>query len=136
MVIQKQIVLKSRPQGFHLITNEILDQLDTLPENGILHLFLEHTSAALTINENADITVRNDMERFYNKLVPPSYKEYEHIMEGLDDMPAHIKTSIIGQTLTIPIVNKQLHLGTWQGIYLCEFRKNAGPRKIFATIIY
>jgi secondary thiamine-phosphate synthase enzyme len=135
MVLQKQILLKSYGEGFHLITEEIENQLLPLPESGILHLFIQHTSAGLTINENADSTVRSDMHRFFKRMVPESNSEYTHIFEGLDDMPAHIKSSIMGHSLTIPIANHRLVLGTWQGIYLCEFRKNGGRRKIFASIL-
>lgn len=135
MVLQKQILLKSYGEGFHLITDEIENQLSPLPESGILHLFIQHTSAGLTINENADSTVRSDLHIFFKRLVPESYSDYSHIFEGLDDMPAHIKSSIVGHALTIPISNHRLMLGTWQGIYLCEFRKNGGRRKIFATIL-
>ncbi len=136
MVIQKQILLKSYSEGFHLITEELEKLLLPLPEQGILHLFIQHTSAGLTINENADSTVRSDLHNFFKRMVPESYSEYRHIFEGLDDMPAHIKSSIVGHSLTIPIANHKLMLGTWQGIYLCEFRKNAGRRKIVATILY
>jgi secondary thiamine-phosphate synthase enzyme len=136
MVLQKQIVLKSYPRGFHLITDEILEKLPPLPEIGILNLFIQHTSAALAINENADYTVRKDFETFFSYLVPESFNKFLHTIEGLDDMPAHIKSSLIGQSLIIPIGNYKLLLGTWQGIYLCEFRNNGGPRRIIATIIY
>lgn len=135
MVLQKQIVLKPYSNGFHLITREILESLPALPANGLLHLFLQHTSAALTINENADYTVRNDFEIFFSHLVPENFKHFTHIFEGTDDMPAHIKSSLIGQSVSIPIVNGQLALGTWQGIYLCEFRKQINSRKVLATII-
>jgi secondary thiamine-phosphate synthase enzyme len=135
MVLQKQIVLKPYPLGFHLITEEIVRALQPLPNNGILHLFLQHTSAALTINENADYTVRKDFETFFSQLVPENFKHFVHTLEGSDDMPAHIKSSIIGQSISIPIVNNKLALGTWQGIYLCEFRRHSYSRKILASII-
>ncbi len=135
MVIQKQILLKAYPKGFHLITKEIEDMLSPLPEKGILHLFIQHTSAALTINENADFTVRSDFETFFNHLIPEHFPHFKHTMEGSDDMPAHIKASLFGQSITIPISQHKLQLGTWQGIYLCEFRKHGGQRSIIATII-
>jgi len=135
MVYQTQILLKPYAYGFHLITNEILEKLPNLPSVGLLNLFLQHTSAAITINENADPSVRIDFKTFFSSLVPENFKYFEHTAEGLDDMPAHIKSSLIGVSLVIPIKNHQLALGTWQGIYLCEFRKYGGERKIIATII-
>ncbi len=135
MVLQKQIVLKPYSQGFHLITEDILKELTPLPNNGLLHLFLQHTSAAISLNENFDHTVRKDFQAFFSHLVPENFKYFIHNFEGFDDMPAHIKSSIIGQNITIPILNYKLALGTWQGIYLCEFRKNYTSRKILATII-
>lgn len=105
-----------------------------MPRIGLLNLFLKHTSAALTINENADPDVRIDMKSIFDRLVKEGEPYYEHVMEGLDDMPAHAKSSIIGNSLTIPIINGRLNLGTWQGIYLCEFRDYGGPRKIVATV--
>lgn len=137
MVEQKEITLKPYPKGFHLITREIVAEVaDLLPEKGILQLFLHHTSAGLTINENADPTVRGDLERFTNHLIPENFSGYEHLDEGSDDMPAHIKSSLYGVSLTIPIDRHRLKLGTWQGIYLCEFRRHGGKRTITATIIY
>jgi secondary thiamine-phosphate synthase enzyme len=134
MVIHKEINLQSRSRGFHLITSEILSQLDTLPESGILNIFIKHTSAGLTINENADPSVRKDFEQIFNKLVPENLPFLTHTMEGPDDMPAHIKSSLVGSSLSIPIINGRLHLGTWQGIYLCEFRNHGGSRKIIVSI--
>jgi len=133
---QKTIVLDGENRGFHLITNQILDQIPEISEFkiGILHLFLKHTSASLTINENADPTVRDDMESHFNQSVPENQSYYKHTMEGPDDMPAHIKSSTIGNTLMIPISNGQLDLGTWQGIYLCEHRDYSHSRKIVVTI--
>ncbi len=133
MIIQKEISLKAQSRGFHLITREIESQID-LPEKGLLNLFIKHSSAGLTINENADPSVRVDFETVFNKLVPENDSDYIHIMEGADDMPAHIKTSLTGVSLTIPIVNYRLGLGIWQGIYLCEFRNYGGSRLLLATI--
>jgi secondary thiamine-phosphate synthase enzyme len=132
---QTEITLNSRQRGFHLITGEILSKLPNLPTIGILNLFIKHTSAGLTINENADSTVREDFESIFNKLIPESQDYYTHTQEGPDDMPAHVKASLIGTSLSIPITNAQLNLGTWQGIYLCEFRNHGGSRKIVATLI-
>lgn len=134
MINQYEFTLSPASRGFHLITNEIMKHLKVLPQQGILNLIIQHTSAALTINENADPDVRADMNRFTDHLIPENLSLYEHIFEGADDMPAHIKSSIYGQTLTIPITNHKLNLGTWQGIYLCEFRNFGGSRKIVATI--
>lgn len=131
---QIEFTLKPRGNGFHLITGEIAANLPPLPETGLLNLFIKHTSAALTINENADPDVRTDMKSIFNRLVKEGEPYYEHTMEGLDDMPAHAKSSIIGPSLTIPITRGRMNLGTWQGIYLCEFRDCGGPRKIVATL--
>ncbi len=133
MVRHISIELPAFSKGFHLITEHILTQLP-LPENGLLHLFIQHTSAAITINENADFSVRSDFETFFNQMVPESFP-YHHTAEGPDDMPAHIKASLIGFSLSIPIKNNRLDMGIWQGIYLCEFRRYVGPRKLTATII-
>jgi secondary thiamine-phosphate synthase enzyme len=135
MVKQIEFSLSGYRRGFHLVSNQILEQLPQLPETGLLHLLIKHTSAGLTLNENADPSVRVDFEAFINKLIPENHPVYTHIFEGDDDMPAHIKSSIFGTELTIPISNHQLNLGTWQGIYLCEFRNHGGRRKIVATII-
>lgn len=126
--------LQSRRRGFHLITGEILRNLPPLPEVGLLHLFIKHTSAGLSINENADPDVRMDMESIFNHLVKEREPYYQHTLEGNDDMPAHAKSSIIGTSVTIPITNGKLNLGTWQGIYLCEFRDYGGNRRMVATI--
>lgn len=131
---QIEFKLKEHRRGFHLVTSEIIDKLPTLPKIGLLHLFIKHTSCALSINENADPDVRIDMESIFNRLIKEGEPYYEHTLEGLDDMPAHAKCSIIGPSLTIPITNGKLNLGTWQGIYLCEFRDYGGARKIVATI--
>lgn len=134
MIRQINIKLDGYPRGFHLITNEVKTKLGELPKMGMLNLFLQHTSAGLTINENADPTVRFDLETSINKLVPENMPYYTHTFEGEDDMPAHIKSSLFGVSLNIPIANGQMLLGTWQGIYLCEFRNHGGSRKIIATI--
>lgn len=135
MITQAEIKLNSYPRGFHLITHLIEQNLPDLPERGLVHLLLKHTSAGLTINENADPSVRTDFENFINKLIPEDLPLYTHVFEGSDDIPAHIKSSLFGADLTIPITNHRLNLGTWQGIYLCEFRNHGGRRKILATIV-
>jgi secondary thiamine-phosphate synthase enzyme len=135
LIKQVPITLSPLPRGFHLITNDILNQLSELPLAGILHLFIKHTSAGITINENADPSVRVDLNEYFNRLVQEHQPWVEHTTEGSDDMPAHIKASIVGYSLSIPITNGRLNLGTWQGIYLCEFRNNGGSRKLLATII-
>lgn len=131
---QVEFELQSRRRGFHLITGEILRNLPPLPKVGLLHLFIKHTSAGLSINENADPDVRIDMESIFNHLIKEREPYYQHTLEGDDDMPAHAKSSIIGTTVTVPITNGKLNLGTWQGIYLCEFRDYGGNRRIVATI--
>lgn len=131
---QIKITLKPRPNGFHLITGEIVGALPELPYVGLLHLFIQHTSAALTINENADPDVRADMKSIFDRLVREREPYYQHTMEGDDDMPAHAKSSIVGPSVSIPVTNGRLNLGTWQGIYLCEFRDYGGPRHVMATI--
>lgn len=135
MIKQTEILLPSYKRGFHLITRTIEENLPELPENGILHLFIQHTSAGLTINENADPTVRVDFETIFNQLVPEGSKHYIHTFEGADDMPAHIKSSLVGQSISVPISNHRLNMGTWQGIYLCEFRNYGGRRRVVATIL-
>jgi len=135
MIFQKEIILPSSPRGFHLITSQVLEQINDLPETGIFHLFIKHTSAGLTINENADPSVRVDFESVFNKRIMPEHEPYlTHTMEGSDDMPAHIKSTLVGSSVSIPISNGRLNLGTWQGIYLCEFRNHGGRRKLVATI--
>ena len=136
MWLQKTIRLTTKSRGFHLITDEITRQLPDLAqiETGILHLFIQHSSASLTINENADPTVRSDMEAHFNKFVPENAPYYRHTCEGSDDMPAHIKASTLGSSLTLPISQGSLNLGTWQGIYLGEHRNYGGNRKVVATI--
>jgi secondary thiamine-phosphate synthase enzyme len=135
MIKQIELHLKAHVRGFHLVTREIEQQLPNLPETGLLHLLIKHTSAAITLNENADPSVRDDFEAFINTLIPENHPLYTHIYEGADDMPAHLKSSIFGAELTIPITNGRLNLGTWQGIYLCEFRDCGGSRKIVATVL-
>lgn len=135
MVSQYAILLKPYPRGVHLITREIVHEIGSLPTEGMLYLFLQHTSAGITINENADPDVRHDLNLFFDQLVPENQKHYTHVMEGSDDMPAHIKSMLCGVSLSIPIHNGSLALGTWQGIYLCEFRNVAGPRRVLATIM-
>lgn len=134
MITQKQINLQAYPRGIHLVTAEIINQLPELPKQGLLNLFIQHTSAALTINENADPDVRHDMEKSIDKLVPENQAHFLHTLEGPDDMPAHIKTALFDVSLTIPIANSKLALGTWQGVYLCEFRNRGGGRRLLATI--
>ena len=134
MIWQKEITLPPFKRGFHLITRLVAGHLPVLPETGLLNILIQHTSAAITLNENADPTVREDFERFMNVLVPENHPLYEHTDEGPDDMPAHLKASLIGSTLTIPITHGRLNLGTWQGIYLCEFRNNGGSRRLVLTV--
>ena len=133
---QNEIRLKSRSRGFHLVTQEITSQLEGLQEikMGQLQVFIKHTSASLTINENADPTVREDFESHINKMVPENAPYYKHTFEGPDDMPAHIKASLMGTSVTIPVTNGRLNLGTWQGIYLCEHRNHGGNRKLVLTL--
>lgn len=138
MILQKEITLKQKPRGFHLITNEIFSLMPEIQSvsKGIAQIFIKHTSASLTINENADSTVRYDMETYFNKAVPESGASiFKHTFEGTDDMTSHIKSSILGSSVSIPITNGKLNLGTWQGIYLCEHRNHGGSRKIVVTII-
>ncbi len=134
---QKEIKLRARSRGFHLVTEEVLEQLKELRDfkKGILQVFIKHTSAGLTINENADPSVREDFESHFNKMVPENQPYYKHTQEGPDDMPAHIKASLLDTSLQIPIANGKLNLGTWQGIYLCEHRNNGGSRKLVLTIM-
>ncbi len=136
MWIQKQITISAKGRGFHLLTHEVLQNLPELKRIniGLLHLFIQHTSASLAINENADPDVRTDMEAYFNHSVVEDEPYYQHVLEGSDDMPAHIKAVILGGELTIPIANGQLQLGTWQGIYLCEHRNHAMSRNVIATI--
>jgi secondary thiamine-phosphate synthase enzyme len=135
MIKQTEFTLKPRTRGFHLISNEIISQLPQLPKNGLLNLFVKHTSCGLCINENADPDVRTDMEGIFNHIVPENQPYFCHTLEGSDDMPAHAKSVISGVSLSIPITDGRLNLGTWQGIYLCEYRSHGSPRRIVATII-
>jgi secondary thiamine-phosphate synthase enzyme len=135
MVSQVEFSLMHKRRGFHLVTDEVVMNLPHLPSVGLLNLFIKHTSAALTINENADPDVRIDLEAIFNKLVAEREPFYVHMMEGNDDMPAHAKSTLSGVSISIPITGGRLNLGTWQGIYLCEFRNNGGSRRIVATII-
>ena len=136
MIQQTEFTLEARPRGFHLITHEVQRHLpQPLPETGVLHLFIKHTSCALSINENADPDVRRDMEQIINRLVRENEPYYQHTLAGSDDTPSHAKCSLIGPDLTIPITRGRLSLGTWQGIYLCEFRDYGGARKVVATIM-
>lgn len=134
MVSQTTFTLSPRSRGYHIITREVIEQLPELPPVGLLHLFIQHTSAAITINEAADPDVLADFESVFNHLVPENLPFLVHTMEGPDDMPAHIKAAMIGHSITIPITNGQLNLGTWQGIYLCEFRNRASGRRIVGTV--
>ena len=136
MWIQKKISLNPRQRGFHLITDEVLKHLPEVQEIevGTMQVFIKHTSASLTINEDADPTVRDDFESHFNQMVPENAPYYQHTFEGPDDMPAHLKSSILGSSVNIPITNGKLNLGTWQGIYLCEHRNRGGSRKLVVTI--
>lgn len=134
MVVQKSITLSQVSRGFHLITRKVVTAFGDLPVAGIMHVLIQHTSAGLTLNENADPSVRVDFESFINHLIPENHPSYTHVFEGADDMPAHLKASIIGSSVTIPITNGRLNLGTWQGIYLCEFRDHGGSRRLVITV--
>ena len=134
MIKQIEILLQPYRRGYHLITHIVENEIGILPETGILNLFIKHSSAGLSINENADPSVRVDFETIMNKIVPENDPDYIHTIEGNDDMPAHIKASLLGSSLSIPISNNRLNMGIWQGIYLCEFRNRGGSRKIIATI--
>lgn len=135
MIQQVEFALAAKHRGCHLVTREIIDRLPKpLPKAGLLNLFVKHTSCALSINENADPDVRSDMEKIMNYIVRENEPYYDHVLEGADDMPAHAKSSLFGVSLSIPITDGRLNLGTWQGIYLCEFRDYGGPRRIVATI--
>ena len=134
MIHQYEITLQEHPRGFHLITDKILEQIEELPDKGMLNAYIKHTSAGLTINENADPSVRDDFESSFNELVKENEPFYTHTFEGSDDMPAHIKSALVGSSITIPITDHRLNVGTWQGIYLCEFRNRGGRRKLVVTI--
>jgi secondary thiamine-phosphate synthase enzyme len=136
LIEQYQITLDARSRGFHLITREILHHATALQKVavGTLHVFIQHTSAGLTINENASPDVLRDFERYFNEAVPENASYWEHTIEGPDDMPAHIKASTLGSSLIIPVSDGRLALGTWQGIYLCEHRDHGGRRRLVATL--
>ncbi len=136
MYHQTEITLKPRSRGFHLITDEILNQVPEISKIkiGLVNIFIKHTSASLTINENVSPDVRSDMRKFFDNMVPDNTPYFEHTLEGPDDMSAHIKSSLLGYSLTVPVKDGQLNLGTWQGIYLCEHRNYGGARKIVVTV--
>ena len=134
MIWQKELALPRFQRGYHLITRLIENELPELPEQGLLHIMVKHTSAGITINENADPTVRTDFENFINKMIPEDDPVYIHTYEGSDDIVGHLKSSVIGAELTIPITNNRLNLGTWQGIYLAEY-DGARTRKVFVKTI-
>lgn len=137
MIHQKELTLRPYPRGFHLITHEIISNIDLDGiDAGLLHVFIKHTSASLTINENADATVRSDFEEHFNTFIPEKATYYQHTYEGTDDMPAHLKASTLGSSVTIPITNGRLNLGTWQGIYLGEHRDHGGSRRLVITVYY
>jgi secondary thiamine-phosphate synthase enzyme len=136
MIIQREITLHARNRGFHLVTSEIITQIPELKtiQHGLLHIFMKHTSASLTLNENADPTVRTDFESHFNKMIPENASYFEHDTEGSDDMPAHLKASILGSSVSIPVTDGRLNLGTWQGIYFCEHRNYGGTRNLVLTL--
>lgn len=133
---QKKITLSARERGYHIITDEVLSEIPEIQQiqTGIAHIFIQHTSASLTINENADPSVRRDFKTHFKRMVPENMSLYEHTLEGPDDMTSHIKSSLLGHSISIPITNGKLNLGTWQGIYLCEHRNNGGRRKVIVTL--
>ena len=135
--IQKTVTLSPKPRGFHLITDEIQQEIPELKEikAGVAHIFIQHTSASLTINENADPSVRRDFESHFNRMVPEDTSLFEHTLEGPDDMTSHIKSSILGHSVSIPVTNGRFNLGTWQGIYLCEHRNRGGSRRLVDTVL-
>jgi secondary thiamine-phosphate synthase enzyme len=136
MWVQRELTLEPRGRGFHLVTGEVLSALPELPGMavGLLHLLIRHTSASLTLNENASPEVRRDFESWFNDAVPEGSPLWTHTLEGSDDMPAHIKASLLGPSLTLPVNSGRLALGTWQGIYLCEHRERGGRRSLIATL--
>jgi len=135
MIEQINITLPPFKRGYHLITDLIEQQLPSLPDKGLVNILIQHTSAGISLNENADPSVRRDFESFMNHMVPEHHPTFTHLLEGEDDMPAHLKSSLIGASVNIPVTNHQLNLGTWQGIYLCEFRNSGGRRKLIVTIL-
>jgi secondary thiamine-phosphate synthase enzyme len=136
MWLQREIRLEPRPRGFHLVTREVVDALPELRgvEVGLCHLFIRHTSASLTLNENASPDVRRDFETWFDDAVPEDFGGWTHTVEGPDDMPAHLKASLLGPALSLPVARGKLALGTWQGVYLCEHRDRGGPRSLLATV--
>ena len=134
MITQKEITLPVYKKGLHIIDREIINALGDFPEKGVLNIFIKHTSAGLTINENADPDVQTDLLTLLERMAPEGAPFYEHTMEGPDDMPAHFKSSVFGPSLTVPVSNHRLNLGTWQSIYLCEFRNQGGPRRLVLTL--
>jgi secondary thiamine-phosphate synthase enzyme len=136
MWVQREVTLEPRPRGFHLVTREVVGALPELGDIqiGLLHLLIQHTSASLALNENASPDVRRDFETYFNQLVPEDAPYWTHTLEGSDDMPAHVKASLLGPSLTLPVTQGKLALGTWQGIYLCEHRDRGGPRSVVATL--
>jgi secondary thiamine-phosphate synthase enzyme len=136
MWVQREITLRPRPRGFHLVTREVLEGIPEIGDVnvGLLHVFIRHTSAALTLNENASPDVRDDFEAYFNAAVPEDADYWTHTVEGPDDMPAHIKASVLGPSLSLPVAGGRLALGTWQGIYLCEHRDHGGARSLVATL--
>lgn len=135
MTSQTTFTLRSHGRGFHLVTPEVVRNLPILPKTGLLHLFIKHTSAGLSLNENADPDVQTDLTAIFDHLVREKERYYAHTLEGDDDMPAHAKSTLVGSSVTIPITNGRLNLGIWQGIYLCEFRNRDGGREVVATVI-
>jgi secondary thiamine-phosphate synthase enzyme len=136
MWIQRDITLQPRPRGFHLVTREVVGDLSELADVriGLLHLFIQHTSASLTLNENASADVRRDFETWFDAAVPESFGGWTHTLEGADDMPAHIKAALLGYSVTVPVRDGRLHLGTWQGVYLGEHRERGGARRVTLTL--
>ena len=136
MWIQKEITINQKPRGFHLITDEVVSAIPEIQkiDMGTIQVFMKHTSASLTINEDADPTVRADFESHFDQMVPENAPYYRHTFEGTDDMPAHLKSSILGSSVNIPVTNGILNLGTWQGIYLCEHRNHGGSRRLVVTV--
>ena len=137
IILQKEIALPAYNRGFHLVTSEIVSQIPELQDikSGILNIFIKHSSASLTLNENADPTVRKDFENYFSKIVPENASSFEHDTEGSDDMPAHLKASILGNSVSIPVTDGRLNLGTWQGIYFCEHRNYGGTRELVLTLL-
>ena len=136
MWYQSKITLSAKPRGFHIITDEVLDKIPEIEQiqTGIAHIFIQHTSASLTVNENADPSVRRDFAAHFKRMIPEDMALYEHTFEGPDDMTSHIKSSLLGSSVSIPITNGSLNLGTWQGIYLCEHRNQGGQRRLVVTL--